>query len=1090
MSHVLGRSLESASHIVAVLMKQMTPVFATLQKIAFHRDISAHNFLIDECADALKFAVLDFGLAVRSGGWKHEWKAGPSATRDPIDPLAPCGGLNSAPGIRPLFPAAAVAGRYLENNPKVYWQQQYASRLDHYAFGILICEVFFGLWKGPEEFEGNPLDDETKGWRKTLLAARTAWRKYWTTCVGLFQRFHSAGAAGIRHYLAGGHLDMLGEQLHMLVRHLVAVADSPPGAGHADSGAVCKKVSMLLKAAGDLVCPKSTFKWQDCDESESKSKSKPLTEWGRAFADTTSEELQVCLAELMDEPLAQRKATHTRPVPRGSHSRRRRLSTAPASTIKNAVDSIPENERSPSVSDESVEEDDFFCVKAFPEKHWDVTNIQEFLGGGLLCLWPKKELTLEREEAVLRVTTTCSSSTQRRPYAQLTMVEQRSACFGVCAGINSDRGRDTMSKIGVQVPMLLKHFAVQYPPEASTIQQIFGSAAPLFRPWKNAVAEREPEDGGGRVTTKVPYANIESVEAEQSCGCSSLTAGELTEHHAIQPGTGCSMDIVEAIRTELQRRVDARGNRRQINQLEESKRGGRQYLPRQSDQHQEASRQFETKTYDVLNQALSFRMPLGVQNVCNFICTCGPTKHTVTLTQEEVVTERSNNCCSSTERKPYAQIQEVDAGVCCFCCHGVNGMSPGWCGDEALVNELAQELQDTCLSPTGVVQNTSPAFGPRRVVALDGWPFPAQHESDIRCDILLHQQQIEYPPSQATMSGIYGAQAPTLPPASGPRGQDGRAPLDGRKAMKKDFHSAAPVQELHLSASEKMENKMFHIATWCDAYCCCAEHTLELNDEEAVFHLKNCCMDSWSREPYAQLGSVEPAEACNHTCVGVSMLGGACVGHEWEEPEDENLMIEIIKLGVKLDLLLHKCGLSFPPSQAFMDETFGAGSHLPAAQPPPPERRGSKTLVTVKVPMGLRPGDSFPVTTPQGQVQAVVPHGAVEGQEIQVEIPRQPIVSSNKSDDADKATRSIELLPEAARQPGWKKSGHRRVWTLDTSATLTKDVVPVGIGFSNGELVEALRLEDSRGFSMENPESKVGRTMSEHEKEPHIFRWK
>ena len=26
-----------------------------------------------------------------------------------------------------------------------------------------------------------------------------------------------------------------------------------------------------------------------------------------------------------------------------------------------------------------------------------------------------------------------------------------------------------------------------------------------------------------------------------------------------------------------------------------------------------------------------------------------------------------------------------------------------------------------------------------------------------------------------------------------------------------------------------------------------------------------------------------------------------------------------------------------------------------------------------------------------------------------------------------------------------------QVWTLDTSATLTKDVVPVGIGFSNGE---------------------------------------
>eukprot|EP00438_Fugacium_kawagutii_P004972 Skav222403 [mRNA] locus=scaffold4422:422841:429097:+ [translate_table: standard] len=138
------RGLESASHIVAVLMKQMTPVFATLQKIAFHRDISAHNFLIDECADALKFAVLDFGLAVRSGGWKHEWKA-----------------------------ARLRGGQYLENNPKVYWQQQYAGRLDHYAFGILICEVFFALWKGPEEFEGNSLDDQMLvTWRKTLVAAR------------------------------------------------------------------------------------------------------------------------------------------------------------------------------------------------------------------------------------------------------------------------------------------------------------------------------------------------------------------------------------------------------------------------------------------------------------------------------------------------------------------------------------------------------------------------------------------------------------------------------------------------------------------------------------------------------------------------------------------------------------------------------------------------------------------------------------------------------------------------------------------------------------------------------------------------------
>lgn len=309
------RSLESASHVVTVLMKQMTPVFATLQKIAFHRDISAHNFLIDETADALKFAVLDFGLAVRSGGWKHEWK-GRNIAGDPRY-FAPSAWMQLTHGYR-----------YLENNPKVYWQQQYAGRLDHYAFGILICEVFFALWKGPEEFEGNSLDDEVLvGWRKTLVAARAAWRKYWTTCVGLFQRFHSTGAGGIRHYLAGGHLDSLGEQLHMLVRHLVAVSELPQ-----PEGGAFKKVSMLLKAAGDLVCPKSSFKWQ---------------------------ELQVSLAELMEEPLV-----------RKAHSRRRRLSTAPAATMKNAVDSIPEDDVSPSVSDESME-DDFFCVKVSSNKSDD-----------------------------------------------------------------------------------------------------------------------------------------------------------------------------------------------------------------------------------------------------------------------------------------------------------------------------------------------------------------------------------------------------------------------------------------------------------------------------------------------------------------------------------------------------------------------------------------------------------------------------------------------------------------------------------------------------------------------------------------------
>ena len=46
-------------------------------------------------------------------------------------------------------------------------------------------------------------------------------------------------------------------------------------------------------------------------------------------------------------------------------------------------------------------------------------------------------------------------------------------------------------------------------------------------------------------------------------------------------------------------------------------------------------------------------------------------------------------------------------------------------------------------------------------------------------------------------------------------------------------------------------------------------HKLELNDEEAIFRMSNCCMQMISREPYAQLGSVEPISGCMGLCKSV-----------------------------------------------------------------------------------------------------------------------------------------------------------------------------------------------------------------------------
>ena len=202
-------------------------------------------------------------------------------------------------------------------------------------------------------------------------------------------------------------------------------------------------------------------------------------------------------------------------------------------------------------------------MQTFPERSFDVTNWIEACIGLPLCLLTRlgslsnsvrvmslaqahlttarKTLDLEGEEAVLRTRNCCCSCTQRRPYAQLTLLEERSLCFGTCAAINSDlapmndkneggivpgcgcsrslvqeivqelnlrkdgRGKiaqvrqqkfmlDKISKLALQVPMLLKHFGVTYPPEEATLQRVFAQATPVVRPLSEVAVTQQLHD--------------------------------------------------------------------------------------------------------------------------------------------------------------------------------------------------------------------------------------------------------------------------------------------------------------------------------------------------------------------------------------------------------------------------------------------------------------------------------------------------------------------------------------------------------------------------------------------------------------------
>ncbi|CAE6970966.1 unnamed protein product, partial [Symbiodinium sp. CCMP2456] len=103
----------------------------------------------------------------------------------------------------------------------------------------------------------------------------------------------------------------------------------------------------------------------------------------------------------------------------------------------------------------------------------------------------------------------------------------------------------------------------------------------------------------------------------------------------------------------------------------------------------------------------------------------------------------------------------------------------------------------------------------------------------------------------------------------------------------------------------------------------------------------------------------------------------------------ENLMIEMIKLGVQLDQLARNDGVEYPPTQAKMTEVFGPNAVLPQKQMAPIVAQGSDpSLMQVIVPEGFGPGQMFQVQGPGGgMMQVQVPQGALPGQVLQVAAP-------------------------------------------------------------------------------------------------------
>ena len=104
-----------------------------------------------------------------------------------------------------------------------------------------------------------------------------------------------------------------------------------------------------------------------------------------------------------------------------------------------------------------------------------------------------------------------------------------------------------------------------------------------------------------------------------------------------------------------------------------------------------ASTPFERKEYDVTNKLGNY-----IACCCGCPCALANTQHLVLEPEEAVLTSKTL-CDTNVQRRPYGELGSVDKATSCGCCIGVasglGALTPGMNCEEALVNEIVEELK-------------------------------------------------------------------------------------------------------------------------------------------------------------------------------------------------------------------------------------------------------------------------------------------------------------------------------------------------------------------------------------------------------------
>jgi hypothetical protein len=515
------------------------------------------------------------------------------------------------------------------------------------------------------------------------------------------------------------------------------------------------------------------------------------------------------------------------------------------------------------------------------------------------------------------------------------------------------------AKIGTQVPILADEFGINVTKRAAPlassetfptktldvsnyIEMACGcTSKELILDAEEAVLNINKCFGMQTVTSKREYGQIGFVEKQKNCICCFKVASDLSPVPGMSdmvPGCTCANRAqVTSIVQELRERMAARGQVGQIRKQEKmlkminvfkpelhliGDKVGATFPPNQavmtarfgdsppvlSREVVDVSEQVEKKTHDVTNTW---------DNCMTCVGTCGIagcTTETMELHEDDLFITTKNNLDDSNMKMPYAEMDSVDVAKSCCCCWSVNDTSPGCGCNKALVDEIAKDLHER-KEKRGNIAHL------KQLRSMQGTAAGL----DLLAEDILKCEQIAYPPTQETIAAVFDGKTPKVLTQSG--------------------------AAIHLEPDKEFESKTYSVTNYPESIanllCSCflagwRTRKVELTPDEMLILTEDCCSISQSRTPYGNVDAVETETAC--CCCSqlpeVATPGCGCskelvdeMANELQErkvrrgaiaqiKQQENIIVEVLKLGVKIDLLADKRGIAYPPAPEVMAKVF------------------------------------------------------------------------------------------------------------------------------------------------------------------------